>query len=113
MFLECAILIIMSRKKQHNASNVTVIELFSFIVSLMYMQSVLTVAHHTSMWVHNGTTYTVEAPSVPLLVAGLLAVAYGTYKNKFAVTTMNAITITIFMVSSIFWLSGLRTNFYF
>ncbi len=103
----------MSKKKEKKLTNIKTIDVVGFLLALIYMQSVLTVAHHTSMWAHDGSSYTVELPAVSALVFGLLIVAYSTYKNKFNVTTLSVITFTIFATASLFWFSGLRTNFYF
>ncbi|MDO8265769.1 MAG: hypothetical protein Q7T41_02390 [Candidatus Saccharibacteria bacterium] len=88
-------------------------DMFGFYTSIFYLQSVLTVAHHTSFWPHDGTSRTVEAPSVPLLIISLLAILYSWNKKRSAPSILAIITITILATSSIFWLSGLRTNFYF
>ncbi len=77
------------------------------------MQSVLTVAHHTSLWSHDGSIHIVESPLVPAIVIGLLLVGYSVFQNKYAVSTLNVVSLTIFATASLFWLSGLRTNFYF
>ena len=107
----------MAKKKENKSANIKtidiIIDIIGFLSALIYMQSVLTVAHHTSMWVHNGSTYTVGPPAIPFLIIGILVVAYSTYKNKMTVTTMNIVTLTILATASLFWLSGLRTNFYF
>ena len=103
----------MAKKKENKSASIKTIDVIGFLTALIYMQSVLTVAHHTSMWVHNGSTYTVGPPAIPALIIGLLIVAYSTYKNMFAVSTLNVVTLTILATASLFWLSGLRTNFYF
>jgi hypothetical protein len=83
------------------------------IGSILYMQSVLTVAHHTAMWRHDGTSHIVESPAVPLIVIGLLFSVYSVNKAKGKFSVLLVISLTIFVTSSLFWLSGLRTNFYF
>ncbi len=103
----------MKKKKGNKVLNIKPVDVIGFLTSLIYMQSVLTVAHHTSMWAHDGSSQTVGPPAIPALVVGLLIVAYSTYKNKLKLTTLNVITLIIFATTSIFWLSGLRTNFYF
>ncbi len=103
----------MTKKKENKSASIKTIDVIGFLTALIYMQSVLTVAHHTSMWVHDGSTHTVGPPAIPALVTGLLIVAYSTYKNKLSFTTLNVITLTIIATASLFWLSGLRTNFYF
>ena len=103
----------MAKKKEDNSLNIKKLDIIGFLSALIYMQSVLTVAHHTSHWVHDGSTYIVGPPAIPALVIGLLIVAYSMYKNKLTITTLNVITLTIFATASLFWLSGLRTNFYF
>jgi len=100
----------MTKKK---VANTKVADIIGFIIALMYVQSVLTVAHHTSMWVRDGTAYTVGPPAIPALLLGLAVVVYSSYRNKLALTTVSIVTLTILATASIFWLSGLRTNFYF
>jgi len=99
--------------KKTAPTNTQVADVIALLVAIVYMQSVLTVAHHTSMWVHNGSTHTVQAPAIAALVVGLLICAYSWYKKKAAPSTMIIISLTIFATASLFWLSGLRTNFYF
>ncbi|MEK7603294.1 MAG: hypothetical protein AAB459_03570 [Patescibacteria group bacterium] len=94
-------------------SKITPVDILTFLISGFYMQSVLTVAHHTAFWVHDGTSRTVEPPAVFLLVVGLLLSAYSCYKNKGKFSTLVIISVTVFATASLFWLSGLRTNFYF
>lgn len=103
----------MAKKKENNANRIKVFDLVGFLSSLIYMQSVLTVAHHTSLWVHNGTTQTVGPPAIPALIIGLASVSYSIYKDKLNVSMVNVISLTIYATASLFWLSGLRTNFYF
>ena len=103
----------MAKKKELKSSNIKTVDLIAFLSAVINMQSVLTVAHHTSMWVHDGSTYTVGPPAMPALIVGLLLVGYSTHKNKLTFTILTVITLTIFATASLFWLSGLRTNFYF
>ncbi len=103
----------MASKKVNKSVSIKAVDVIGFLAAVIYMQSVLTVAHHTSMWAHDGSTYTVGPPAIPSLIVGLLIVAYSIYKNKLALSTLNVITLTILATASIFWLSGLRTNFYF
>jgi hypothetical protein len=106
----------MQKEEKKSISNLTLVDIFSFTAAVVYLQSVLTVAHHTSMWVHgvhDGSGQTVGPPAIPALVIGLLLVAYSLYKSKMKFSKLHLVVITIFAVSSIFWLSGLRTNFYF
>jgi hypothetical protein len=103
----------MKKKKETKTNNLQILDGIAFLLALAYMQSVLTVAHHTSHWAHNGTAYTVGPPSVPALLAGLAVIIYSAHKNKMSVATLNIISLTIFATASLFWLSGLRTNFYF
>ena len=88
-------------------------DFFSFLLALIYMQSVLTVANHISEWVHDGSLHTVEYPSVLAMVVGLLLIGYSCYKRKGKFSVVMIISLTIFATASIFWLSGLRTNFYY
>lgn len=88
-------------------------DFFSFLLALGYMQSVLTVANHISEWVHNGSLHTVQHPDVPALVIGLLLIGFSCYKRKGKFSALMIISLTIFATASIFWLSGLRTNFYY
>lgn len=103
----------MAKKKESKSASIPVSDVIGFILALIYMQSVLTVAHHTSMWVHDGTPQTVGPPAIPALIIGLLFVSYSFYKSKLKISTLNVITLTVLVTASIFWLSGLRTNFYF
>ncbi|HET9173855.1 MAG TPA: hypothetical protein VFN56_01080 [Candidatus Saccharimonadales bacterium] len=98
-------------KKQAMTDNI-VFEVVAFLFALGYMQSVLTVAGHVSQWTHNGTLHTVPAPSVIELVISLLILAYSFYKNR-QFSPLIAISLTILATASLFWLSGLRTNFYY
>ena len=105
------------KKKQHKKlptfENVFLSEFLAFLFALGYMQSVLTVANHVSMWVHDGTEHTVPAPDLFTLVAAVLLLGFAFYKRGGKLTTFAVISLTILVTSSIFWLSGLRTNFYF
>ena len=103
----------MTKKKENKSAIIKTIDVIGFLTALIYTQSVLNVAHRTSMWVHDGSMYTVGPPAIPALAIGLLIVAYSTYKNKMTFTTLNVVTLTILAIASLFWLSGLRTNFYF
>jgi len=98
--------------KKPLASSVQPVDILALLSSLFYMQSVLTVAHHTSMWVHDGSTQVVGPPAIPLLIAGLLFCGYSWYKKRGAPSVLVVISLTILATASLFWLSGLRTNFY-
>jgi len=89
------------------------LDVLAFLTAALYMQSVLTVAHHTSHWAHNGTTHIVDAPAVPALVIGLLLSGYSWHKSGAKPSTLVVISLTVLATASLFWLSGLRTNFYF
>ena len=102
----------MVKKSINKSKGINSYEAIGFLLALLYMQSVLTVAHHTSMWMHNGSSYIVEAPAVPALVISLILVAYSAHKNKMKISTLSVITITILAVASLFWVSGLRSNFF-
>jgi hypothetical protein len=102
----------MAKKKENKSASTPISDVICFILALIYMQSVLTVAHHASRWVHDGTTHIVESPAVSVLVFGLLVMAYSFHKNRYKLSTVMVIALTIFATASIFWLSGLRTNFY-
>jgi hypothetical protein len=86
-------------------------DVITFVMALLYMQSVLTVANHTAMWVHNGSTHIVDPPSLFPLVVGLILIGHSWYKRKSMPSTLMLISLTIFATASLFWLSGLRTNF--
>ncbi len=88
------------------------LDVLALLVSFFYMQSVLTVAHHTSMWVHDGSTRTVGPPAVPALIIGLLLCCYAWRKNG-KPSTLVIMSLTILATASLFWLSGLKTNFYY
>jgi len=97
--------------KKTVASSIQWVDVLALLISLFYLQSVLTVAHHTGMWIHDGSTHTVGPPAIPALVIGLLLCGYAWRKsNKPSVLII--ISLTIIATSSLFWLSGLRTNFY-
>ena len=98
--------------KTKGSSNQT-LDVIALLLALLYMQSVLTVAHHTSLWAHDGSTHIVEAPVVPYLIIGLILSGYSWYKRRGKPSTLVIISLTIFATASLFWLSGLRTNFYF
>jgi len=91
----------------------TLSEFFAFLLSLLYFQSVLTVAHHVSMWVHNGSLHKMQRPAAPVLVLSLILIVYSWKKQGKQAHALTVITITILACASLFWLSGLRTNFYF
>ena len=100
--------------KKTQTSNTQGIDIIALLLAAFYMQSVLTVAHHTSLWVHDGVTHqTVGPPATILLVAGLVLCGYSWMKRKGAPSTIVVIALTVFATASLFWLSGLRTNFYF
>jgi hypothetical protein len=101
----------MTKKKEIKPLNTKTTDIIGLLLALIYMQSVLTVAHHTSMWGYSESSYTVGPPAIPALVIGLLIVTYTTYRNKMKFSTLNIITLTIFTTASLFWLSGLRANF--
>lgn len=103
----------MSKKNKILNKKINTLDLIGFLISLIYMQSVLTVAHHASQWIHDGSSHIVEPPSVSALIIGLSLIFYSIHKNKLSFSVLNIISITIFATASIFWLSGLRTNFYF
>lgn len=94
------------------SSKLQIIEVVPIILAIAYAQSVLTVAHHTSMWVHDGTSRLVEASNVWLLVVCSVLCGYSWYAKR-KPSQLIAISLTILATASIFWLSGLRTNFYF
>lgn len=98
--------------KKSTPPNYQALDIIALLLALFYTQSVLTVAHHTSHWIHNGSTHIVEFPAVSLLVIGLAVCAYSWYKKRIA-STLVVISLTILATASLFWLSGLRTNFYF
>lgn len=94
-------------------------DIIAVLSAVFYMQSVLTVAHHTSILAHNldawtksGPSRVVESPAIPTLIIGLLLCCYSWYKLRRPSVPV-VISLTIFATASLFWLSGLRTNFYF
>ncbi|HSW37714.1 MAG TPA: hypothetical protein VLG37_05110 [Candidatus Saccharimonadales bacterium] len=99
-------------KKSPMPSN-QIVDLIVFFLAWVYMQSVLTVAHHTAYWVHDGSAHIVEKPAVPSLIIGLILIAYSWHRAKGKLSILAIIALTIFATASLFWLSGLRTNFYF
>lgn len=98
--------------KKKSISNTDTIDAIAMAFSLLYLQSILTVAHHTSHWMHDGSSKIVEPPFIVALVISLLLIAISIYKNK-RMSKIALVTLTILATSSIFWFSGLRTNFYF
>jgi hypothetical protein len=99
--------------KTENPRATNAVDILSVIVSFFFMQSVLTVAHHTSMWIHDGSSRIVEAPALPVLALALVLCAYSVYKTKGKPTVLTVISLTIQASASLFWLSGLRTNFFY
>lgn len=100
-------------KRKARLHETDVLDTVVLAFSLLYMQSILTVAHHISLWKHDGTGKSVERPATIFLVLGLLFMAYLWRKRSMKLSILLIISLTIFATSFIFWLSGLRTNFYF
>ncbi len=99
--------------KKLQKSNLQTLDIMAFVSAAFYTQSVLTVAHHTSQWAHDGSTRIVEAPAILALVVGLILSGYSWHKSGAKPSTLIIISLTILTTASLFWLSGLRTNFYF
>lgn len=97
--------------KKTASSKIQPLDIIAFMLAAFYTQSVLTVAHHISQWPIDEVSRVAEAPAVPLLVAGLILCAYSWYKKR-SLSTLIVIALTVFATASLFWLSGLRTNFY-
>lgn len=72
-------------KKQQALTNAFIFEVMAFLFALGYMQSVLTVAHHTSMWVHNGSKHIVESPALLALIISVVLCGYCWYKKTFTI----------------------------
>lgn len=87
-------------------------DVIAFLAAAGYMQSVLTVAHHASLWPQDGQVRTVEAPNIIFLVIALVLGMYSWRKNGPKPSIVIIITVTVLASASLFWLSGLRTNFY-
>src|SRR5206468_2118799 len=102
--------------KKSALADTKLVDFLTLVLAYLYLQSVLTVAHHASFSIHvlhEGPAYTVGPPAVPALVIGLVLCAYSWKKQQGKFTTLVVICLTVFATASIFWLSGLRTNFYF
>lgn len=102
----------MSKKTGSVKNKVQPLEIIAFLVAAFYMQSVLTVAHHAAFRLSESMGQTVENPSIALLVAGIVLVGYN-YYNEERLGLINTISLTILITASVFWLSGLRANFFF
>lgn len=102
----------MTKHKKLDQQSVSASECVALISAIVYLMSVLRVAHHTASWVHDGTSKVVEAPAlIPLSIAIILALLSWSKRGGLP-NTIVAITLTICATSSIFWLSGLRANFF-
>lgn len=99
-------------EKHKNSMSVQLVDFIAFVATALYLQSVLTVAHHVSLWPHDGTVKIVEAPNVVALVVALALVGYSWYRGK-NISALAIISLTVLVTATIFWLSGLRTNFYY
>jgi hypothetical protein len=102
----------MANKKQ-SIQRKTVGDSVALAAAIIYFQSVLTVAHHTSNWEHSGTTHTVEGPAYVLLAVSLVYCIYSWYHAKRTFSPLIIITLTILATSTLFWWLGLRVNFFF
>jgi hypothetical protein len=98
--------------KKNKSASIKAIDVIGFLSALFYLQSVLTVAYHISLWEPGFLVHTVEPPAIAWSVIGILLAAYSTYKNKMTITTLNVITLSIIATASLFWFSGLKANFF-
>lgn len=85
---------------------------FAFLFALGYFQSVLTVAHYVSHWTHNDSLHHVEAPAMSALIISLCLGAYSWHKQR-TISPLLIIALTLLGAASFFWISALRSNFYF
>jgi len=99
-------------KKETIKTAVKTSDVIAFLAAAGYLQSVLTVAHHASLWPQDNQVRTVESPSIIFLVIALVLSVYSWRRNGPKPSTIIVITLTILASASLFWLSGLRTNFY-
>lgn len=103
---------LVSKKPKIIQNKLQPLEIITFLMSVFYMQSVLTVAHHAAYRFPESTGRTVENPAVLWLVTGTILVGYNAYKEK-RLGLLNTVSLTVLVTASVFWLSGLRANFFF
>ena len=97
--------------KKPTTQTYQLIEASALILSCFYFQSVLTVAHHISGWPKDGIGRIAETPTLSIIIVSLLLIGYTFYKKR-KLSSLSVIALTVLVVSSLFWLSALRTNFY-
>lgn len=101
----------MARKIKHNT--ISPLEILAFLSAFAYIHSVNTVAHHAALWMRPDVSETVEAPAIGALVFSLLAILYAWRKNEWKnLGTINVVSLTMLACGSLFWVSGLRANFF-
>jgi hypothetical protein len=103
----------MKKKVEKMSEQGDLFALVAFLFAIFYNQSVLTVAHHASMRLHDGSGQSVESPTVACLTISLILVAVSWRKKNMKLSYLNVITLTVLTMASLFWVSGLRANFFF
>ncbi len=92
-----------SKKTSYDPNGVDILAL---LFAAGFMQSVLTTFHHVAFNQYIGP------PTWWSLVVATLLTGYSVRKQK-KLSIINVIVLTVLAVSSLFWVSGLRANFYF
>ena len=103
----------MATKNKPFMQRKTVGDAVALAAAVIYLQSVLTVAHHTSNWVHSGAAHTVEGPGWLMLAVSLVYCIYSVTQAKGKFSPLIIITLTVLTTSTLFWWLGLRVNFFF
>lgn len=93
-------------KSNNNSFDPKAVDILALLLAGGFLQTTLTTFHHAAFNRYVGP------PSWPVLGLALLLTFYSVQKQN-RISTINVIVLTVLAVSSLFWLSGLRTNFYF
>jgi hypothetical protein len=99
------------KNKNENSKKPDFGQKISLFFAILYIQSVLTVAHHIALWPADDVSRTAEGPAVGYMILGL-GFLVSSYFRKRHISTIGIISLTIFGCATLFWLSGLRANFF-
>ena len=93
-------------KPKSNSFDPNGVDILALIFAGSFMHSVLTTFHHAAINQYIGP------PTWWSLGVAALLTAYSVRKQK-KLSVINAVVLTVLAVSALFWVSGLRANFYF